>query len=399
MRVFLVFLRQSFESLFVFSRIAIVTSDVFIRRLTPALTSFVRDERSFRVIDIHRSLAELRRLIRESDPMAIITESWPQTTEMIVGLGYPTVIADTDELFSNAVSIDVDDRKVGEVAAQFFLDAGYRHFACVYFDQPYAIQRFEGFTNLLARHRLKCDSFVHRELETRRYMESWQKPDATMQKWLRTLPKSAGLFAVHDPLGRLVCEAAMEERLLVPDEIAIVGANNDELVCGLSYPPLSSVAIPWHRIGALAGKWAQALMEKRLAPKTPLLVPPGTVVVRQSTTLSAVEDADLRRALHYLREKARDGITIQTMCNDLHLSRRSLERKFANILRSSPRETLCRIRTESAKRLLVETDLSMALVAERSGFGDPERFSVTFRQQTGVNPSNYRKSAVGGVER
>jgi LacI family transcriptional regulator len=381
----------------VLSRIVVVTSDVFVRRLTPALASFVRDERQFQMIDIHRPLEELRHLICESRPAAVITEAWPEITEMIITLGYPTVVACTDEPFENAVRIDVDDWKVGEVAAQFFLDAGYRHFGCVCSQRPYALQRQEGFVNHLARHGRRCEVFQHRQPETRRYMESWQKPDPDMQRWLRTLPKSIGLFAAHDPLGRMVCEAAVEERIQIPDEMAIVGANNDELVCALSHPPLSSVDIPWHRIGALAGKWAQALMEGKSAPESPILVPPGAVTARQSTTLTAVEDPELRRALCYLRDHARREITIQSLCDDLRLSRRSLERKFATHLKTSPRDALCRIRTEIAKRLLIETDLPMSLIAERSGFGDPARFSVVFRQQTGLSPSHFRKSAASGV--
>jgi len=377
------------------SRIVVVTSDVFVRRLTPALASFVRDEREFRIIDIHRPFRELRQLIRASRPAAIITEWLPKTTAMVVKLGYPTVIADTDEIYPGTVSIDVDDRKVGEIAAQFFLDAGYRHFGCVYFRSSYAIQRRQGFTDLLSRHGHKCETFLHPEPETRHYMESWQEPTVAMRDWLRSRPKPAGIFAIHDPLGRMVCEAAMEERLQLPDEVAVVGANNDELVCGLSYPPLSSVAIPWHRIGALAGKWAQSLLESTAPPKTALLVPPGPVIQRQSTTLTAVDDSELRRALQYLRERNSEEITIQMMCQELRISRRSLERKFATHLHSTPRDTLCRMRTESAKRLLIETDLPMALIADRSGFGNAERFSVVFRQQTGLSPSAFRKSAKG----
>jgi LacI family transcriptional regulator len=381
----------------VISRIVIATSDVFVRRLTPALASFVRDEREFRIIDIHRPLAELLRLIRASRPAAIITEWWPKTTERIVRLGYPTIIADTDEVFPGTVSIDVDDRKVGEVAARFFLEAGYRHFGCVRGQTAYSTQRFESFQETLAREGVKCQTFEYPESETTRYMESWQEPNAAMRKWLRTLPKPAGIFAIHDPLGRMVCEAAMEERLQLPDEIAVVGANNDELVCGLSYPPLSSITIPWHRIGALAGKWAQNLIEGKAAPKKALLVPPGPVVVRQSTTLTAVEDPELRRALQYLREHHREEITIQTTCDDLRISRRGIERKFATHLRSSPRETLSRMRTETARRLLMETDLPMGLIAERSGFGDPERFSVVFRKQCGMSPSSFRKSSLSSA--
>ncbi|HEY5811531.1 MAG TPA: substrate-binding domain-containing protein, partial [Terrimicrobiaceae bacterium] len=287
LRVFLAFLRQEIEESGVISRIIVATTDVFVRRLTPALASFVRDEREFHIIDIHRPLSELQYLIRVNRPSTVITESWPKVTEMIVKLGYPTVIANTDELFPGAVSIDVDDHKVGAVAAQFFVDAGYRNFGCVYLRAAYSEQRLQGFQAALAGRGFECQTFEHSVPETMRYMEPWQKLNFSLRKWLRQLSKPVGIFAVHDPLGNAVCEAAMEERLQLPDEIAVVGANNDELVCGLSYPPLSSVAIPWHRLGALAGKWAQDLIEGKPAPETPLLVPPAPVVVRQSTTLTA----------------------------------------------------------------------------------------------------------------
>lgn len=377
------------------SRIVVATSDVFVRRLTPALAAFVRDEREFRIIDIHRPIPELRQLIRASRPAAIITEWLPKTTAMIVKLGYPTVIADTDEIYPGTVSIDVDDRKVGETAARFFLDAGYRHFGCVYFPSAYGLQRLQGFTDYLSRHGHKCETYQHVEPETRHYMESWEEPPAALRRWLRQQPKPVGIFAIHDPLGRVVCEAAMEEKLQLPDEIAVVGANNDELVCGLSYPPLSSVGIPWHRIGALAGKWTQSLLEHTTPPTYPILVPPGPVIQRRSTTLTAVDDGELRRALQYLRERHVDEITIQEMCGELRISRRSLERKFQTHLHSSPHDTLSRLRTETAKRLLIETDLPMTHIADRSGFGDAERFSIAFRQQTGQPPSSFRKSAKG----
>jgi len=149
------------------------------------------------------------------------------------------------------------------------------------------------------------------------------------------------------------------------------------------------------RLGALAGQWVQALLENELPPEVPQLVQPGLVVVRQSTTLTAVDDADLRRALHYLRENAGGEVTIESLCAALRLSRRSLERKFAASLRCTPWEMLCRVRTQTAKRLLVETDLPMTLIAERSGFADPARFSVVFRREIGKSPNEFRRFARG----
>ncbi|MCX6968753.1 MAG: substrate-binding domain-containing protein [Verrucomicrobia bacterium] len=375
------------------SRIVVATSDVFVRRLTPALASFVRDEREFRILDIHRPLPELRDLIRKSRPSVIITEWWPRVTDMIVKLGCPTVIADTDTIFPGCVSINVDDHKVGEVAAEFFLNAGYRNFGCMYLESPYALERLRGFRGVLAKRGFQVQAFKQGELGKLRYMESWSRPGDALRAWLRSLDKPIGIFAAHDPLGRMLCGAAVEEGLQLPEQIAVVGANNDELVCGLCYPPLSSVAIPWHRIGALAGKWAQLLIEGAAAPKSPLHVSPGPVVIRQSTTLSAINDPELRRILQYLRDHHRGAMSIQTMCKELRVSRRGIERKFSTQLGSSPLAMLRRIRTETASRLLIDTDLPMAQIAERSGFGDAEQFSVSFRKQSGMSPSAFRRSA------
>ena len=378
------------------SRIAVVTSDVFVRRLTPALSSLVRGEREFRIIEITRPLGELVELLRTLRPAAVITEWLPEVTETMLELGFPTVIADTDEVFPGVASLDVHDRRIGEVAARFYREAGYRHFACVHLGLPYGQQRLAGFRGELARHGLDCADFLYAESPGAAYMESWQEPPPDLRAWLRGLPRPVAVFAVHDPLGNLVGHAAALEGLRIPDEVAVLGANNDELVCGLSFPPLSSVSIPWDRLGALAGQWAQYLIEGRPAPAEPVLIHPGPVVARQSTALTAVEDAQLRRALHYLRENAGNaGISVATLCADLRISRRSLERKFAAVLESTPWEVLCRMRTEAAQRLLAETDLPMAVVAERCGFGDPERFSIVFSRQTGQPPTHFRKATRG----
>ncbi|PTY04035.1 AraC family transcriptional regulator [Verrucomicrobia bacterium LW23] len=385
------------------ARIAVITSDVFVRRLTPALSSLVHANREFRVIDLQRPEKELLALIRRLEPAAIITEWLPHVTDQILSLGYPTVIADSDDIFPGAtVSLDVDDTSIGAVAADFYLGAGYRHLACVHLPLPYGRQRLAGFRARLAREALTCADFLYAEQPSAPYMESWQPPPPTLRAWLRRLPRPAAVFAVHDPLASLIAQTAALEGLRVPDDISVLGANNDELVCGLGYPPLSSVSIPWNRLGALAGQWAQHLLEGKAPPSGPLLIQPGPVVVRQSTTLTAVDDPTLRRALQYIRRHctptgtevatASANLTVATLCATLRISRRQLERKFATTLHSTPWEMICRLRIETAKRLLAETDLPMAHVAERSGFGDPERLSVVFRRHTTMTPSAYRQS-------
>lgn len=377
-------------------RIALVVSDVFVRRLTPALMEFVRRRVDFRVVDIYRPLSELAACVEELKPIGIITEYLPRITGHILALGLPTVIADGDVVFPGAVTIDVDDAAVGREAAGFFAAAGYRHFACVYNHLPYGEQRLAGFREAIASVAESWDVLRQVERKARYYMESWNEPTDSLRKWLRGLPKPVAIFAVHDPLGRWVAEAALEEGLHVPDEVAIIGANNDELVCGLNYPPLSSVAIPWHRIGNLAGEWVLALARGKNPPRKPCLVDAGPVVVRQSTSQQAVDDADLRRTLEYLRSHFREDLTFGGVCRELRLNRRSLERKFAAFLRETPAQYLARIRLDAARTLLVDTNLPAAIIADRSGFGTPERFSTHFREAFGISPIRYRRRFLGG---
>lgn len=378
-------------------RVVLVASDVFVRRLTPALSTFVQMRLDFRIVDIHRPPRELLDRVRELNPMGIITESLPRLTETILSLGIPTVVADSDLVYRKAVSIDVDDHAVGAEAARFFHESGYENFACVHNDAPYSTQRLTGFQSTLATRGTNPPmTFLQTEQRPRYYMESWNESTDRLRDWLRRLPKPVGIFAVHDPLGCWVVEAAIEAGLHVPEEAAIAGANDDELVCGLSYPPLSSVEIAWDRIGALAGTWVQALIEGRQPPKKPILIQPGPVHVRQSTALVAVEDPEVRRVVQYLRDHYREPITIGSACAELRLSRRTVERKFTAHLRTSPWDSLCRMRVEAAKSLLIDTDQPMTMISDACGFGDAERLSVVFRRHTGTSPSKFRKASLTG---
>jgi LacI family transcriptional regulator len=183
----------------------------------------------------------------------------------------------------------------------------------------------------------------------------------------------------------------------VPDEVAVIGANNDELVCGLSYPMLSSVPIPWERLGALVGEWMQRLRAGERPPKSPLLVAPGPVVMRHSANHFAVDDAVVRRAMSYFTEHLDEPINVGSLCADLHLARRTVERKFREYYRCTPREMLCRMRVNRAKQLLVESSQSVALIAELCGFNDAERLAVVFRQVTGQSPTQWRKASAADL--
>lgn len=370
--------------------VAIVLSEVFVRRLAPSLAPFVRGELDFRIIGVHRPLSEIARLLDTMQPAALVTEWLPGITEKLLTLGYPTVITDTDSVFPNTSSVDVDDAAVGRAAASYFLRAGYRHFACLSNGRPFARQRVRAFIAELAAAGHPCTVRTETEASDIYYMESWRRADADLAAWLAAQPKPLAIFAVHDPLGRLICEASRDGGLPVPEEIAVIGANNDELVCNLSYPALSSVVIPWNRLGTAVGEAMMELVETGRARPTATMIEPGGVVPRESTDLVATQDPILRRSLRYLQERFQEPITVGLMCDELRISRRSLERRFRQQLGRTPWEMLSQLRVERARHLLVETALPVSRIADLAGFSDSERLAVVFKRLTGRRPSDLR---------
>lgn len=354
---------------------------------------FVRRQQDYRILSIHRPINELASLLQDLQPSGLITEWLPETTEALlkVAEGIPTVIVDTDFIYPGVVSVDVDDRAVGREAARAFLQAGFRHFACLGNGMPYSEQRIEGFQEAIPEAFGSCA--IHTELgfEDTRYSESFIRPSVDLERWLRQLPKPVGIFAVHDPLGRFLCGTCLQIDLDVPKEISVIGANNDPLVCGLTYPMLSSVSIPWDALGAVVGESMQRLTAGEPVPaETPYLIPPAGVVLRHSANHLAVDDPLLRRAMSYLSERIQDPITVRTMCDELRVARRTLERKFKEHYRCTPWEMLCQLRVDQAKQLLAETNHPVSLISELCGFNDPERMAVVFKRVTGKPPSQHR---------
>lgn len=381
--------------IFVAHQVAIVMSEVFLRRLTPAFARFVRREQDYRVVNIDRPQAEMKQLLRDISPDGIITEWLPRKTDHLRHLtrGTPTVIVDTDFCYPEVVSVDVDDWAVGHEAAQAFLQSGLKNFACLGNGQPYSDQRIEGFQRAIVD---RGEVAVHIEtgFEHTHYSESTAEPRKDLRKWLAALPKPVGVFAVHDPLGRFLCNACQKLAYQVPDEVAVIGANNDELVCDLTHPMLSSVAIPWTAIGETAGECMQQLLAGTMkATESARLIPPTGVVLRHSANHLTVDDPMLRRAMTWLSERLLDPVNIGQLCRELRVARRTLERKFREYYRATPWEMLCQLRVNRAKQLLGDTNHSIALIAEQCGFNEPEQLAVVFKRLVGMPPSKYRTSS------
>jgi LacI family transcriptional regulator len=198
-------------------------------------------------------------------------------------------------------------------------------------------------------------------------------------------------MACYDIRGWQLLEVCRRIGVAVPDEVAIIGVDNDELLCNLSDPPLSSVAPDTHRTGYEAARLLDQWMQGECPEAVAHLIDPLGVITRQSTDVLAIEDRIVSQAVHFIRNHACDGIKMEDVLREIPVSRRVLEHRFKSQLGRTPHEEIVKVQFQRVVQLLVETSLSLEAIARRTGFKHAEYFSVAFKQQFGMPPSRYRK--------
>lgn len=368
-------------------RIAVVQSSINVRRLTPGLASFAGMGYDFWIIDLYRQPDLLLANLREWKPRAIITEWLPGLTELFGELNCPVVLVPSDESVAGMYGVDVDDVAVGRLAAQHLISRGYQNFAFAgRRDAHYAEQRLEGFQSVVGEVPVYWEDFR----DWRQYDEYWREPDEDMVGWLAEQALPLGIFTAHDPTGRHVLEAAGQARLEIPFSVGVISANDDETVCEMARPALSSIRMPWRKVAAEAVQVIERIWAGD-PPTGPILVQPGEVVARGSSSYEAVNDPVVRRAMQMISGQIATLLSVEDWSEKVGVSRRVLERHFQTALGRSPHQMMQHERIERAKMLLTSTILPVSIVAEQCGYQSNERLSVNFRSIVGMAPSGYRK--------
>lgn len=289
--------------------------------------------------------------------------------------------------------VAMDNVAVGRLAAEYFLGKGFASFGFVGSGwAAFSEGRERGFRERLAEAGERAATFdLAAEPADPDPTDGWGRRERLLSAWLGGLPKPVGVLAMNDVPGQELARCCATLGLHVPDEVAILGVDNDDVFCELARPSLSSVDLPWEAIGVEAAKLLERMAAGHAAPAQPLLLPPSRVVTRGSTDVLAIEDAAVARAVRFIREHAHRSIGVDEAAAAAAVSRRVLEKRFRRSLRRSPLEEIRLRRIELAKDLLVNTDLPLGDIAERCGFATAQRFSTTFRQLTGDKPIGYRK--------
>lgn len=291
--------------------------------------------------------------------------------------------------------IRTHSKAIAGMGAAHLLDAGFHHLAfCGFAHCRWSSFREEAFLDCARQagrdcstHHLNMANWIQRP----DWITNWQHEEPIMARWLKSLPKPVGVMACNDVCGREVLQACATAALHVPDEVAVVGVDNDEMMCELSDPPLSSIALDVERGGYEAARLLDRLMSGQSARGQVVWVQPTHMAVRQSTDVIAQDDSMVRGALQVIRDQAGHVMSVSDVNEELGVSRRTLERRFVRAVGRTVLSEIMRCRLQRAKQLLLETDLPCHHVASEAGFGSLKTFNRSFSRIEGMTPQNFRR--------
>ena len=321
----------------------------------------------------------------------IIAPLWDNAIiKMIDNLGLPAVICGIERPSLNICRVVTDDIAVGRTAAEYFLERGFRRFAyCGFNDAIWSQRRAESFSRIVTEAGFKA--YIYQRAGTKRRHSS-KAEQTIIADWLRTLPRPIAIMACNDDRGQDVLAACRIAGLEVPEDVAILGVDDDELVCDLSYPPLSSIAASTERAGYEAARVLDKLMRGHKITDAEKEVPifPLHVVTRQSTDITAIEDQQVAEAVNFIRRQSRKAIQVSDVAEAVGLSRRTLEQRFRKVLTHSVHDQIKYARVNQMADLLINTNLTISRIARFLGYPDASNISRYFKQKKRMGPIEYR---------
>jgi LacI family transcriptional regulator len=286
--------------------------------------------------------------------------------------------------------VTTDNEVIGRMAADHLMETGLRHFAYCGFPPSrnfeWTTVRERAFRERLAEKGFDCKVF-HGTSERATHAAITQREIAT---WLRSQPKPVGVMGCYDWRARHVLEACYSSGLRIPDDVALIGVDNDAMLCDLTDPPLTSVEQNRFKIGYTAAALLDQLL-KRKKPRNLLhVIPPLGVVTRQSTNLVATSDVGISEILIRIRGNACDGLTADAVADHAGISRATLDSRLKTAIGRTADQEIRRVRVAMAESLLVHTGLPLRDVAAQAGFGTEQYLCAVWQKEKGVTPGRFR---------
>ena len=314
--------------------------------------------------------------------------------EKFVQAGIPVIAQDFKERFAEIPNITGAYHETGQLGADYFLKKGFTNFAFYGFsDIVWSRERSEGFEDRVKNAGHKVHYFEHKKA---RSTELWYYKPSSLSRWLKSLPKPIGLMACDDNQGQHITEACRHVGIRIPEEVAVLGVDNDEMICDLSDPPLSSIALDVEKGGYDAAKLLEHLIKHSITDYHDIVVKPMQVITRHSTDIYATNDDHIASSLKFIHQNIDKNLHVDEVVKQVPLSRRALEKRFLEITGYPVYKYIFNLRIEKFTQKLLDTDMSVFEIALDMGLTDSKNIARQFRQVKGCSPSVYRNRYVAG---
>ncbi|MCF2500280.1 AraC family transcriptional regulator [Dyadobacter chenhuakuii] len=324
----------------------------------------------------------------------IVGQLYNKDIEKIVQAGIPVIAQDFKERFAEIPNITGGYHEAGQLGADYFLKKGFTNFAFYGFnDIVWSRERAEGFEERLKKRGHKVHYFEHKKA---RSTELWYYKPSSLSRWLKSLPKPISLMTCDDNQGQHITEACRQLGIRIPEEVAVLGVDNDEMICDLSDPPLSSIALDAEKGGYDAAKLLDHMIKHGTAHYYDIIVKPVQVITRHSTDIYATNDDHIASSLKYIHQNIDKNLHVDEVVKQVPLSRRALEKRFLEITGYPIYKYIFNLRIEKFTQKLLDTDMSVFEIALDMGLTDSKNIARQFRQAKGCSPSVYRNRYVAG---
>lgn len=368
------------------------TSNAYARNLLSGVVSYIRTNESWSVYlpEQHRGATPPGWLKTWKGDGLIARIETEAIARVVRKLKMPVVDVSAARHVPKLPWVETDDAAIARMAFEHFRERGFEHFAfCGEPEFNWSNWRQEAFVAAANSQGFECSLFSSKSPDERGY--SLTRERARLGKWVTKLPRPVAIFACYDIKAQQILDVCRERNIPVPTDVATLGVDNDELLCDLCTPPLSSVIPDAQKTGREAARLLDAMMHGRRVKQDSYLIEPLGIATRQSTDVLAIDDAEIATALKYIRDHSCEGINVQDVLKTVPLSRRVFEKRFQQLLGRTPHQEITRRRIERIRQLLIESDLTLAQIARRTGFQNEEYLSVAFRKYVGVPPGKFRK--------
>jgi LacI family transcriptional regulator len=367
------------------------TDVFFTREILLGIFRQVHSARPWNFINQSKTIdeADLDQFPPDAPHPGMICVAWSdKVIKSVARSGIPAVNVVETATNSIVPSVLPDNYECGCVAARYFLERQFVNFAVADLQgHPYSDLRAKGFHEELKRHGFTAGSINTSDTAWPKHsLEGWPK----LENFLREMPLPLALFATNDKAALYVINTCLHAGISVPGEVAVLGVDNDEICCELSPVPISSVIIPWRRIGMEAAALLDSMLDGKPKPAEPVRIPPSGVFSRRSTEMVAVGDPIVARALTFIMANAFQPISVSDVVAATGASRRYIERRFLKVTGFSPKQTITTVRINQVKKYLADNELSLAEISEKTGFSDAKALVSVFHKKTGLTISAYR---------